>query len=165
MTINEKKFFSLMLREDFKSFVIKVFKEVSPAPQYLDNWHIDLICSELIDMMEGKQNRLIINIPPRHMKSIICSVALPAFILGHNPKTSIIVVSYGDDLATIFAYDCKRVIESPWYQEIFPGAKLAKDKKSTNDFKTTKGGNRYATSVNGTLTGRGAEWIIIDDPI
>lgn len=91
--------FYAVLRQDLKTFVRKVFQEVSPQSQYLDNWHIDLICSELIAMLRGKNNRLIINIPPRYMKSIICSVALPAFILGHFPQESVICVSYADDLA------------------------------------------------------------------
>lgn len=113
--------------------------------------------------MRGNQNKLIINIPPRYMKSIICSIALPAFILGHNPRASIIVVSYSDELSSKIASKCKKVMESSWYQDAFPGTKLLK--KSINDFETTKGGDRYATSVNGTLTGRGADYIIVDDPI
>jgi hypothetical protein len=155
-----------LLRTDFKSFVIKVFKEVSPNNRYLDNWHVDVICHELMRITEEEDNnRLIINIPPRHMKSIICSVAYPAFILGHNPRAEIICVSYADELSSKFALDTRRVMETSWYRDIFPGARIAKDKKAVNDFNTTKGGGRYATSVNGTLTGRGADYIIIDDPI
>lgn len=167
MTIQpiEKTLLHSLLRADFKSFVVKVFNEVSPNSIYLDNWHVDVICHELMNTIEGKQNRLIINIPPRYMKSIICSVAFPAFILGHNPKATIIAVSYSDELASNLALKCKQVMESNWYQDVFPGAKLSKNKKSTNDFETTKGGGRYATSVHGTLTGRGADYIIIDDPI
>jgi len=166
MSQNEKReFFKALLRSDFKSFVIKVFKEVAPNSEYLDNWHIDVICDELMNVLDGKQNRLIINIPPRYMKSIICSVAFPAFILGHNPKATIIAVSYADELASKLALDCKKVIESEWYQDIFPGTRLSKYKKSINDFETTKGGCRYATSVCGILTGRGGDYIIIDDPI
>jgi len=161
----EKTFLHSLLRADFKSFVVKVFNEVSANSTYLDNWHIDVICHELMNSFKGKQNRLIINIPPRYMKSIICSIAFPAFILGHNPKATIIAVSYADELASNLALKCKQVIESSWYQELFPGMKLSKNKRSTNDFETTKGGGRYATSVNGTLTGRGADYIIIDDPI
>lgn len=161
----DKMFLNSILRNDFKSFVIKVFQEVSPNSKYLDNWHIDVICHELMKTIEGNQKRLALNIPPRYMKSIIGSVAFPAFILGHNPKASIIAVSYSDELASKLALDCKRVIESNWYQELFPEAKLSKNKKATNDFEMTKGGGRYATSINGTLTGRGADYIIIDDPI
>lgn len=162
---NEKEFLTSLLRSDFKSFVIKVFNEVSPNAKYSDNWHIDVICHELMEVFEGQQNRLLINIPPRYMKSIICSVAFPAFALGHNPKASVIAVSYADELSSKLALDCKKIIESRWYKEIFPDTKLSKSKKSVCDFETTKGGGRYATSVNGTLTGRGADFIIIDDPI
>lgn len=160
---DKREFFNALLRKDFKSFAIKAFNEVSPNSTYLDNWHVDVICDQLLDVLEGKKKRLIINIPPRYMKSIICSIALPAFILGQNPKASIIVVSYSDELSTKLANDCKRVIESAWYREAFPSTRLSK--KASNDFETTRGGGRFATSVNGTLTGRGADYLIIDDPI
>lgn len=157
--------FYAVLRQDLKTFVRKVFQEVSPQSQYLDNWHIDLICSELIAMLRGKNNRLIINIPPRYMKSIICSVALPAFILGHFPQESVICVSYADDLAKKLAADCRRVMESAWYKRTFPCTRLALNRKELMDFETTQGGGRYSTTVGGPLTGRGGNWIIIDDPI
>lgn len=154
-----------ILRTDFKSFVQKVFNEVSPSSEYLDNWHIDLICSELMGVENGEYNRLIINLPPRYMKSIICSVAFPAFILGHNPTVSIVCVSYNDTLSEKLALDCKKVIESEWYKELFPQTKLNKNKKAVLDFETISGGGRFSTSVNGTLTGRGGDYLIIDDPI
>lgn len=161
--VSEREFLKAILRKDFKSFAVKVFNEVSPNATFLDNWHIDVMIDNLLDVLEGKKKRLIINIPPRYMKSIICSIAFPAFILGHNPKAPIIVVSYADELAVKLASDCRRVMESAWYQELFPGTRLSK--RATNDLETTRGGGRYATSVNGTLTGRGADYIIIDDPI
>lgn len=163
--INEKDFLNSLLRSDFKSFVLKVFNEVSPNSKYSDNWHIDVICHELMETFEDKRHRLIINIPPRYMKSIICSIAFPAFVLGHNPKASVIAVSYSDELASKLALDCKRVMESAWYKGLFPDTRLSRGRRLVNDFETTKGGGRYATSVNGTLTGRGADYIIIDDPI
>ena len=130
------KVLNAILRTDFHAFVQKVFETVSPNATYLDNWHIKLICSEISDMLAGNNRRLIINIPPRYMKSIICSVALPAFILGHNPKATVICVSYSDDLSLKFANDCRNV-----------------------------NGGRLSTSVGGMLTGRGADFIVIDDPI
>ncbi|MCL1973135.1 MAG: phage terminase large subunit [Endomicrobia bacterium] len=153
------------LRNDFKSFVIKVFHEVAANSSYLDNWHIDVICHNIEQVINGNKKKLIINVPPRYMKSIICSVALPAFLLGNNPKENIICVSYSDDLAAKMAFDCKRVIESYWYQEIFPATKILSDRRSISDFETTKGGGRFSTSVNATLTGRGGDIIIVDDPI
>jgi len=154
-----------ILRTDFKPFVRKVFAEVSAGDDYMDNWHVDVICDEIMNMVEGKNNKLIVNIPPRYMKSIICSVALPAFLMGHRPETNVICVSYNDNLAEKFASDCRRVMLSPWYWELFPGTKLEVSRRSVADFETTKGGGRMSTSIGGTLTGRGADWIIIDDPL
>lgn len=154
-----------ILRKDFKSFVIKCFNECSGMNEYNDNWHISVICNEINEMIDGKNRNLILNVPPRHMKSIICSVALPAFILGHNPKANVMCVSYSDELASKLANDCRNIMMSDWYQEIFPRTKLQQTRRSINDFTTTLGGGRFATSVGGTITGRGAEWIIIDDPL
>ena len=153
-----------LLRTDFKSFVTKVFGEVAPGSKYLNNWHIDVICDAIMDMYEGGNNRLIINMPPRYMKSLICSIALPAWILGHNPKAQILCVSYNDELADKFAMNCRDVMQSDWYRELFPMTRLHQSRQSVNDFATTRGGGRMATSIGGTLTGRGADWIIIDDP-
>lgn len=153
-----------LLRTDFKSFVTKVFGEVAPGSKYLNNWHIDVICDAIMDMYEGGNSRLMINMPPRYMKSLICSIALPAWMLGHNPKAQILCVSYNDELADKFAMNCRDVMQSDWYRELFPMTRLHQSRQSVNDFATTRGGGRMATSIGGTLTGRGADWIIIDDP-
>ena len=157
--------FNTLLKYDFKSFVRKVFSEVSPGTVYMDNWHIDVICGELETMLRGENSRLIVNIPPRYMKSIICSVALPAYILGHFPSESVICVSYADELSKKMAADCRRVMESEWYKRIFPFTRLAPSRREVMDFETTRGGGRYSSTVGGTLTGRGGNWLIIDDPI
>ena len=161
----ETQRFDALLRHDFKMFVRKVFAEVSPQTKYLDNWHIDVICGELEKMLYGENTRLIINIPPRYMKSIICSVALPAYILGKFPKETVVCVSYADELAKKLAADCRRILETPWYKRAFPGTRLALNRRELMDFETTQGGGRYSTTVGGTLTGRGGNWLIIDDPI
>lgn len=84
---NEQRVLNALLRVDFKSFSVKVFNETAGNSQYLDNWHVDVICQAAEDMRLGKNKRVIINVPPRYMKSIICSVALPAFLLGYTPKS------------------------------------------------------------------------------
>ncbi len=162
--IDKDEILTSLLSLDFSSFVAKVFHEISSNDKFLANWHIDLICSELMKIEKGEYNKIIVNIPPRNLKSIICSVALPAFLLGHNPKCRIICVSYSDDLSSKFANDCKIVMESKWYKKLFPGTRLSPSRRAVNDFETTKNGGRFSTTVNGTLTGRGADWIIIDDP-
>lgn len=160
---NEREILNALLRGDFKSFCIKVFYDVAGESVYLDNWHIDVICKEVEDMRLGRNKRLIINVPPRYMKSIICSVALPAFLLGKNPKERILCVSYSDELSTKMASDQRKVMESDWYQKLFPFTHLLR--RGVMDLETSAGGGRFSTSVGGTITGRGGNWIIIDDPI
>jgi len=160
-----KETFNAFLRNDFKLFVMKVFNEVSAGVEYKDNWHIDIICDELMSMYEGTHNRSIINIPPRYLKSIICSVAWPAYLLGKDPTTNIICVSYSAELAEKFAHDCRNIMLSDWYRELFPLTRLHKSRQGINDFETARGGGRQSTSIGGVLTGRGGDWIIIDDPL
>ena len=107
--------------------------------------------------------RLIITVPPRHLKSIIASVALPAWYLGHNPSERVVAVSYSADLARTHANDFRRVVNDPLYQAVFP--KMRVSRETDNEITTTLRGRRYATSIQGTLTGRGGNLIIIDDPL
>lgn len=165
LMLNEAQAFRSLLRSDLKSFCRKVFNEVSPGTKYQDNWHIDVICDYLMRARNGKSNRLIVNLPPRYMKSIICSVALPAFLLGHNPHERILCVSYSDELSSKMAFDCRRVMESSWYRDVFPRTRISSTRRGVCDFETTAGGGRFSTSVGGVITGRGGNWLIIDDPI
>ena len=155
--ITELDVFYSLLRTDLKSFVIKVFNEISGGCGYIYGEYIDLVCDYIVNVINGNKNRLIINIPPRYMKSIICSVALSAFILGHNPRSHIICVSYSDDLATKFANYTRTVMTTDWYKHVFPQTRISKQQFAKDDFKTTVHGGRFATSVGGVLTGRGAE--------
>lgn len=154
-----------LLRQDLSSFICRAFQELSPQTEYYHNWHIDLIASKLKEVADGKITRLIINIPPRNLKSICASVAFPAWLLGHYPHHKIICASYASDLAIKLATDCRQVMQAPWYQEVFPNTKLAASRVSANDFNTTKNGGRMAVSTGGGITGRGADILIIDDPL
>ncbi len=156
--------YEALLRNDFISFATAAFQQVVPSV-YQHNWHHELIASYLIEMLNGNKKRLIINLPPRSLKSFLISVALPAWILGRNPEAQIICVSYSNELAEKHARDCKALMGTGFYKRLFPNTYLSKDKNSANEFATTKGGFRLCTSPSGTLTGRGADFIIIDDPI
>jgi hypothetical protein len=109
--------------------------------------------------------RLIVNLPPRSLKSHAATVAFPAWLLGHNPAIQIICASYGQELADKHARDCRTLIMSEFYQKLFPRTRLSSEKKSVNEFLTTGEGFRMSTSVGGVLTGRGADIIILDDPL
>jgi hypothetical protein len=108
---------------------------------------------------------LIINMPPRSLKSIAASVAFPAFVLGHDPSRRIICVSYSGDLAKKHSNDFRAVLESPWYRSAFPNVRIGTFKNTETEIELTARGYRMATSVGGTLTGRGGNIIIIDDPL
>jgi hypothetical protein len=158
-------FLDALLREDFVSFLNKTFVEVSGGDQFLGNWHIDAIAWELKQIQDGNNTRLIVTMPPRYLKSIAISVAWPAWMLGHKPQLRFVCVSYSKELASKHASDCRAVMQTDWYQRIFPKTRLRKGSMAEMDFGTTQGGGRLSTSVGGTLTGRGGDIIVIDDPI
>ena len=108
--------------------------------------------------------RLIINLPPRSLKSHCASVAFVAWILAHNPSAQIICASYAQDLAEKHAIDCRVLMSSNFYKQLFP-TRLSPEKRAVADFLTTGRGCRKATSVGEVLTGRGADSIVIDDPL
>jgi hypothetical protein len=153
---------SALLRTDLRYFVWKVFNTV-PGTRYLSNWHIDAVVHELMRVHSGENRRLLINQPPRSLKSICISIAYVAWVLGRDPTKRIIVVSYSNDFASELHRQFRMVVDAPWYQALFPGMRAGKD--SGSELVTTAGGSRYATSIGGTLTGRGADLIIIDDPL
>jgi hypothetical protein len=152
-----------ILRTDFRAFVEYVFGLLRPGEPFKPNWHIDAMAHKVSQVAYGEVKRLIITVPPRHLKSIIASVALPAWYLGHNPSERVVCVSYSAELAKTHANDFRRVVTDPVYQAVFPKMVLARETDS--EIHTTLRGRRFATSIGGTLTGRGGNLIIIDDPL
>jgi predicted phage terminase large subunit-like protein len=121
------------------------------------------VTHKLSEVASGEVRRLIITLPPRNLKSLCASVALPAWFLGRNPSERVVVVSYSDVLARSHANDFRQVVNDPIYQATFPAMRLARD--TDREIMTTKRGKRIATSIDGTLTGLGGNLIIIDDPL
>lgn len=161
ITVNE---YELFLRQDLMTFIERSFGHLHPQTAFAPNWHIELIAHWLEEVRLGRCRRLIINVPPRSLKSICASVAFVAWVLGHDPTRRVVCASYGQDLAEKLGRDCLALMRSPWYQRIF-ATRLAAKRCAVNDFETTQQGGRMATSVGGVLTGRGGDLIIIDDPI
>lgn len=164
MEINQKEC-QMFLRTDFVAFVHRAFYELYPETTYLHNWHIEVIAAALEECRMGTLARLIINVPPRSLKSHMTSISFVAWLLGHNPAAQIICASYAQDLADKLAGDCRSLMMAAWYQDLFPDTRLASRRSAVHDFMTTRKGARLATSVGGVLTGRGADFIIIDDPL
>ena len=150
-------------RVDFFVFAILMFpvlhdtKEMIPAP------YVEVIAEGLMNTRRGGPQRLIYNLPPGHMKSLLISILYTAWRLGVNPSERIICASYSDDLAHQLSRLTRQVMLSSRYRRIFPGTVL--DKKAQDSLTTTKGGQRYATSVTGPIAGFRADLIVIDDPM
>ena len=158
-----ERIYRAILATDFRAFVEYVFALLRPGTPFKPNWHIDAMTHKVSQVASGELRRLIITVPPRHLKSIIASVALPAWYLGHNPSERVVCVSYSAELAKTHANDFRRVVTDPIYQAVFPKMRLARETDS--EIHTTLRGRRYATSIQGTLTGRGGNLFIIDDPL
>ena len=142
----------------------RCFSELNPQAAFATNWHLEVIAAKLTVVRDGRIKRLIINLPPRHLKSLMASIAFPAWCLGHDPSAQILCVSYAQDLADKLARDCRSIITSPWYRSIFP-TRFGSQRQAVQEFVTTRQGYRLATSTGGVLTGRGADIILIDDPL
>lgn len=151
------------LRKNFPQFIEQVFATTNPGTEYLPNWHIDLVGEYLQAAQRGEIKRLLINIPPRYLKSQSVSVAWPAWLLGHDPSRRIIASSYASGLAIKHSTDCRLVVESEWFNSCFPDFELAPDQNEKAKFQTTQRGHRIATSTGGTLTGEGGNFLIVDD--
>lgn len=157
--------FDALTRLRFALFVQRIFAELNPGTEYLDNFHVHVIIDALEGLRAGGDRRLAVAMPPRSLKSIIISVAWVCWLLGHEPNLRIICVSYSQELADKLASDCRQIMQSDWYPRLFPNTRLRPGRQSLANFETTTGGGRFSTSIGGTLTGFGADWIILDDPM
>ncbi|WP_347302146.1 phage terminase large subunit [Croceibacterium sp. TMG7-5b_MA50] len=162
---NAEAFIEELQRRDFGSFLIGAFPKIHGGANLLSNWHHDAISHQLDQVHRGVSRRLLITLPPRNLKSVMVSVAWVAWCLGRDPTLSFVCVSYSQELALKHARDCRSLIQTRWYKALFPGTVIASNRSAVHDFETTRIGGRLATSVGGTLTGRGGDIIILDDPI
>jgi predicted phage terminase large subunit-like protein len=164
MNVLTRAQYEFLLRHDFTTFAALCFQALNPQTELAMNWHLEVIAAKLTAVRQGRIKRLIINLPPRHLKSLMASIAFPAWCLGHDPSAQILCVSYAQDLSDKLARDCRSIMLSPWYRQIFP-TRLAPHRQAVQEFITTRQGYRLATSTGGVLTGRGADIILIDDPL
>jgi phage terminase large subunit-like protein len=150
-------------RADFWCFVELMFPVLYPGQKLVYAPYLELIATLLMRVATRKYRNVIINLPPRHMKSALTSILYTAWRLGCDPTVKFICISYGDDLAHDLSAQTRKIMRSPLYKQIFPQTIL--DKTAVDHFRTTMGGHRYATAVGSDITGFGADEIIIDDPI
>lgn len=143
---------------DFASFV----KEMWPG--FIDGRHHKVMAKKFEEIAEGKIKRLIINMPPRHTKSEFASFMLPAWFLGKYPGKKIIQCSNTAELAVGFGRKVRNLVDSDVYGKIFPNVNLRSDSKAAGRWSTNANGEYFAIGVGGTVTGKGADLLIIDDP-
>jgi len=153
-----------VLRHDLCAFIHRSFIELEAGKQFLPNWHIEVLAARLEEVRRGRCRRLIVNMPPRHLKSDAISIAFPAWVLGHDPTKQFLSVTYAQDLSDNLARRSRTLMTSPFYQALFD-TRISKGREAVSDYETTAGGYRLSTSIGGVLTGRGADIIIIDDPL
>lgn len=124
-----------------------------------------MIAAKLEAVAEGTVDRLMVNMPPRHGKSELASRRFPAWLLGINPEIEIVVASYNADKAREFGYEVRDIVRSPEYRALFPGVALKEDSRAADRWNTDAGGSFRAVGIGTALTGRGADVLLIDDPI
>ena len=150
-----------MLRAELYPFVGHCFDTLHPTDRFTLNWHIDAMCYQLTRVANGECRRLLITVPPRHLKSITTAVAFVAWLLGRDPGMRIMVASYGDELAVKHGEHCRTVMTSQWYRRLFPKTVLTK--LVASELLTSANGGRKAVSLGGAVTGFGADLLILDD--
>ena len=151
-------------RTQFELFATKAFNIVNPGQRFAATGGFAAMAHALGEVAAGNRQRLLITVPPRSGKSLLASIALPAFILGRDPTRRSICASYSGELATKLARDCRTVMVDRAYRHLFPATVIA-GKNTESELETAHGRFRYSTSVGGTLTGRGGNFIVIDDPM
>jgi len=155
---------SAMRRQHFPFFLMKAFETLHPGAPPLDlGWYLKAICHALDEVSRDRERRLVVTVPPRHLKSITVSVAYSAWLLGHHPASKIMVASYSHDLARHHANQARTLMESAWYRKDFPRTRISPRGNRQLELETTAGGMRKAVSVGGSITGFGADLIIVDD--
>lgn len=147
-------------------FVAEVWPVLEPATPYLSNWHIDAISEALTAVTNGKLQKLLINVPPGAMKSLLCCVLWPAWEWAEiNPASRWLFASYEGKLSTRDSVKCRRVIKSDWYQQRYGDKfRLTGDQDVKTLFENDATGFRMATSVGGSGTGNRADRVVVDDP-
>ena len=145
-------------RNEFMEFVGKVW------PDFIGGRHHSKMAKAFERVANGECKRLIINMPPRHTKSEFASYLLPAWFLGKYPNKKVIQCSNTAELAVGFGRKVRNLVDSETYKELFPNLELRADSKAAGRWNTSKNGDYFAIGVGGTVTGKGADILIIDDP-
>src|SRR5580704_15360483 len=151
-----------VLSRDFLSFARKAILELEGTKIGTEPY-LKYLAYELDQFANEETRRLIINLPPGHLKTLLGSVSLAAWMLAHDPTLKIIIVSHAETLSKVIARNIRTILQSGWFKELF-ALRVKKGHAEVTDFGTTSGGGVFVTSFHGRFTGRRADVIIVDDP-
>ena len=155
----------LIAEKSLREFIKQAWHIVEPIAPYVEGWHIDSLCEHLEAVSAGQITRLLVNEPPRTMKSGLISVFWPTWEWATRPTTRWMFSSYSSGLSTRDSLRCRRIIESRWYQERWGNVyRLTGDQNVKTRYENDKAGYRLATSVGGSVVGEGADILVADDP-
>ena len=150
------------IRSNYLAFAIEAFAQLQPGKELVVHDYIKFLARHLEAVATGKRRRVVITLPPRHLKTFLASICLPAWILAHNPSARILILSYGQELADKIAYSIREILRSAWFCRLFK-ARIAK--RLLTDFVTSANGCVRSVSIEGSVTGFGADLIIVDDAV
>jgi predicted phage terminase large subunit-like protein len=154
-----------LAERSLRRYVVQAWHVAEPSTPYVSGWHIDCICEHLEAASRGELRNLIINIPPRHTKSLIVSVLWPTWLWTTRPEMRLLYTSYAESLAIRDSLKSRRVLQSQWYQQRW-GARfqITSDQNTKGRYDNDKTGYRLASSVGGATTGEGGGVLCVDDP-
>lgn len=152
------------IRRSFREFIRPAWQVLEPATPLSWNWHIDLVAEHLEAVSAGEIKRLIINVPPRHMKSRLVTVMWPCWEWTNKPQLSYLFSSYAESLSRDHSRERRDIIRSAWYGERWPGVKIRDDQGEIIHFKNTLGGTMFSRGTGGASTGKGGNRVVVDDP-
>ncbi len=165
MTPEEAEALDALCRTKFDAFAHRAFRIIEPGIEYEWNWHMGCIAEHLEAVERGEINRLIINIPPRTLKSYLVAKAFPAWVLGKKPETKFIIASYGYQVAEANSVACRNIMRDDWYRHCYPETVIDTQMDRKTHFMTTQAGQYYAATSLSPITGLGCEYLILDDPL
>ena len=153
------------LKTDLRLYIRAAWPVLEPATGFVSNWHIDAIAEHLQAVTEGQILRLLMNVPPRCMKSLTTSVFWMTWEWTRTPWTRWMFLTYHDNLSTRDSVKSRRLIKSPWYQERWGHLyQMAGDQNLKTKFENNRSGFRLSSTMEGFATGEGGDRIVVDDP-
>jgi len=151
-----------LIRNSFIAFAFKCYATINTGRRLKLAPYLELLAKEFELVAERKTRKLAVAVPPRHGKTTMGSIALPAWIVGHDPAARVMIITYGAELAEDIVPQIRTVMQSDWYKQAF---QTRLTKKKVDDLVTTDGGRIRAVSIEGATTGKGGDYLILDDVV